>query len=398
MLKGKKILLIIGGGIAAFKCHDLIRKLRDKGAHVTPVLTEAGKEFVTPLSISVLSSSKVYTELFDFDDEIQMGHIELSRASDVVLVVPATANLLAKMAGGMADDLATTLLLATDKKVFVAPAMNVKMWEHSATKRNIGILEQDDIQFIGPSEGEMACGEYGFGRMAEPEQIMSELAQQFKSQKLSGCHFIVTAGPTYESIDPVRFIGNHSSGKQGMAITEALLAQGAKVTLIAGPVNIQPPAGALVKNIVSGAEMFESVKSSLPADGLVMAAAVGDWRAENIKKEKIKKHNTQTLDLSLIRNADILLRISKQKKDRPKLIIGFAAETNDLIENASKKLEEKGCDWIVANDIRPETGIMGGTENAVTLISRNGSENWPRMSKNKVAQRLVGLIAEEFGR
>lgn len=398
MLKGKKILLIIGGGIAAFKCHDLIRKLRDKGAHVTPVLTEAGKEFVTPLSISVLSSSKVYTELFDFDDEIQMGHIELSRASDVVLVVPATANLLAKMAGGMADDLATTLLLATDKKVFVAPAMNVKMWEHSATKRNIGILEQDDIQFIGPSEGEMACGEYGFGRMAEPEQILSELAQQFNSQKLSGCHFIVTAGPTYESIDPVRFIGNHSSGKQGIAITEALLAQGAKVTLITGPVNIQPPAGALVKNIVSGAEMFESVKSSLPADGLVMAAAVGDWRAENIKKEKIKKHNTQTLDLSLIRNADILLHISKQKKDRPKLIIGFAAETNDLIENASKKLEEKGCDWIVANDIRPETGIMGGTENAVTLISRNGSENWPRMSKNKVAQRLVGLIAEEFGR
>lgn len=398
MLKGKKILLIIGGGIAAFKCHDLIRKLRDKGAHVTPVLTEAGKEFVTPLSISVLSSSKVYTELFDFDDEIQMGHIELSRASDVVLVVPATANLLAKMAGGMADDLATTLLLATDKKVFVAPAMNVKMWEHSATKRNIGILEQDDIQFIGPSEGEMACGEYGFGRMAEPEQIMLELAQQFNSQKLSGCHFIVTAGPTYESIDPVRFIGNHSSGKQGIAITEALLAQGAKVTLITGPVNIQPPAGALVKNIVSGAEMFESVKSSLPADGLVMAAAVGDWRAENIKKEKIKKHNTQTLDLSLIRNADILLHISKQKKDRPKLIIGFAAETNDLIENASKKLEEKGCDWIVANDIRPETGIMGGTENAVTLISRNGSENWPRMSKNKVAQRLVGLIAEEFGR
>ena len=398
MLKGKKILLIIGGGIAAFKCHDLIRKLRDKGAHVTPVLTEAGKEFVTPLSISVLSSSKVYTELFDFDDEIQMGHIELSRASDVVLVVPATANLLAKMAGGMADDLATTLLLATDKKVFVAPAMNVKMWEHSATKRNIGILEQDDIQFIGPSEGEMACGEYGFGRMAEPEQIMLELAQQFNSQKLSGCHFIVTAGPTYESIDPVRFIGNHSSGKQGIAITEALLAQGAKVTLITGPVNIQPPAGALVKNIVSGAEMFESVKSSLPADGLVMAAAVGDWRAENIKKEKIKKHNTQTLDLSLIRNADILLHISKQKKDRPKLIIGFAAETNDLIENASKKLEEKGCDWIVANDIRPETGIMGGTENAVTLISRNGSANWPRMSKNKVAQRLVGLIAEEFGR
>jgi phosphopantothenoylcysteine decarboxylase/phosphopantothenate--cysteine ligase len=398
MLKGKKILLIIGGGIAAFKCHDLIRKLRDKGAHVTPVLTEAGKEFVTPLSISVLSSSKVYTELFDFDDEIQMGHIELSRASDVVLVVPATANLLAKMAGGMADDLATTLLLATDKKVFVAPAMNVKMWEHSATKRNIGILEQDDIQFIGPSEGEMACGEYGFGRMAEPEQIMLELAQQFNSQKLSGCHFIVTAGPTYESIDPVRFIGNHSSGKQGIAITEALLAQGAKVTLITGPVNIQPPAGALVKNIVSGAEMFESVKSSLPADGLVMAAAVGDWRAENIKKEKIKKHNTQTLDLSLIRNADILLHISKQKKDRPKLIIGFAAETNDLIENALKKLEEKGCDWIVANDIRPETGIMGGTENAVTLISRNGSENWPRMSKNKVAQRLVGLIAEEFGR
>ena len=398
MLKGKKILLIIGGGIAAFKCHDLIRKLRDKGAHVTPVLTEAGKEFVTPLSISVLSSSKVYTELFDFDDEIQMGHIELSRASDVVLVVPATANLLAKMAGGMADDLATTLLLATDKKVFVAPAMNVKMWEHSATKRNIGILEQDDIQFIGPSEGEMACGEYGFGRMAEPEQIMLKLEQQFNSQKLSGCHFIVTAGPTYESIDPVRFIGNHSSGKQGIAITEALLAQGAKVTLITGPVNIQPPAGALVKNIVSGAEMFESVKSSLPADGLVMAAAVGDWRAENIKKEKIKKHNTQTLDLSLIRNADILLHISKQKKDRPKLIIGFAAETNDLIENALKKLEEKGCDWIVANDIRPETGIMGGTENAVTLISRNGSENWPRMSKNKVAQRLVGLIAEEFGR
>ena len=398
MLKGKKILLIIGGGIAAFKCHDLIRKLRDKGAHVTPVLTEAGKEFVTPLSISVLSSSKVYMELFDFDDEIQMGHIELSRASDIVLVVPATANLLAKMAGGMADDLATTLLLATNKKVFVAPAMNVKMWEHSATKRNIGILQQDDVQVIGPSEGEMACGEYGFGRMAEPEQIMLKLEQQFNSQKLSGCHFIVTSGPTYESIDPVRFIGNHSSGRQGTAISEALIAQGARVTLINGPINISPPSGVLVKNIVSGADMFEAVKSSLPADGLIMAAAVADWKAENIKKEKIKKHNAQTLNLALIRNPDILLHISKLKKGRPKLIIGFAAETNDLMENASKKLEEKGCDWIVANDIRPETEIMGGPENAVTLISRNSSENWPRMSKSKVAQRLVDLIAEELGR
>lgn len=394
MLKGKRILLIIGGGIAAFKCHDLIRNLRDEGAQVTPVLTDSGKEFVTPLSISVLSESKVYMELFDSNDEAQMGHIELSRASDIVLVVPATANLLAKMAGGIADDLATTLLLATDKEVIVAPAMNVKMWEHSATKRNISILKKDGISFIGPIKGKMACGEYGLGRMSEPEEIISHLERKFNSKKLSGRHFIVTSGPTYEAIDPVRFIGNYSSGIQGSEIAEALLALGAKVTLITGPTKIEPPSGALVKNVMSGAQMFEEVKTSLPADGFVMAAAVADWKSKKIAKNKIKKHTVETLEITLTKNTDILRYVSKLRKGRPKLVVGFAAETNNLVKNASKKLEQKGCDWVVANDVSPDTQIMGGTDNAITLISVDGSESWQRMSKRKVAQRLARLMAK----
>ena len=394
MLKGKKILLIIGGGIAAFKCHDLIRNLRDEGAEVTSVLTDAGKEFVTPISISVLSESKVYLDLFDFNNESQMGHIELSRASDIVLIVPATANLIAKMAGGIADDLATTLLLATDKKVLVAPAMNVKMWEHPATKRNISVLKADGVHFVGPLEGKMACGEYGLGRMAEPEKIITELIKMFNSKKLLGHHFIVTSGPTYEPIDPVRFIGNFSSGTQGSAIAEALLADGAKVTFITGPTKLKPPAGALIKNVMSGAEMFEEVKAALPADGFIMAAAVADWKTKKIEKQKIKKHDAETLDITFIKNTDILTHISKLKEGRPKLVIGFAAETNDLIENASKKLGQKGCDWVVANDVRPETQIMGGIENAITLIFKDGYESWPRMSKEKVAQKLVQLIAK----
>ncbi len=394
MLKGKKILLIIGGGIAAFKCHDLIRNLRDEGAAVIPVLTDAGKEFVTPLSISVLSESKVHLDLFDFNNEIQMGHIELSRASDIVLVVPATANLIAKMAGGLADDLATTLLLATDKEVVVAPAMNVKMWEHSATKRNINILKSDGVHFIGPIEGKMACGEYGLGRMAEPEEIIIELKKMLNSKKLSGHHFIVTSGPTYEPIDPVRFLGNYSSGTQGSAIAESLLANGARVTFITGPTKVKPPAGALVKNVMSGAQMFEAVKAALPADGFIMAAAVADWKTKKIEKQKIKKHSAETLDITFIKNTDILKYVSKLKEGRPKLVVGFAAETNDLVKNASKKLEQKGCDWVVANDVRSETQIMGGTDNAISLISKAGSESWPRMSKAKVAQRLVQLMVK----
>jgi phosphopantothenoylcysteine decarboxylase/phosphopantothenate--cysteine ligase len=396
MLKGKTILLIIGGGIAAFKCHDLIRNLREEGAEITPVLTEAGKEFVTPLSISVLSDSKVHMELFDFNNETQMGHIELSRSADIVLVVPATANLLAKMAAGISNDLATTLLLATDKEVVVAPAMNVKMWEHAATKRNISILKRDGVSFIGPLKGKMACGEYGFGRMSEPEDIISDLKKKFNSKKLSGSHFIVTSGPTYESIDPVRFIGNYSSGTQGSAIAEALLAAGAKVTLITGPTKIEPPSGVLVKNVLSGDQMFAEVKASLPADGFVMAAAVADWKAKKIEKQKIKKNNAETLDVAFIKNIDILRYVSKLKKGRPKLVVGFAAETNDLIDNALKKLEQKGCDWIVANDISQETQIMGGADNAITLISKDGSESWLRMSKSKVAQRLVELMVKAF--
>ena len=396
MLKGKKILLIIGGGIAAFKCHDLIRKLRDKGAHVTPVLTEAGKEFVTPLSISVLSSSKVYTELFDFDDEIQMGHIELSRASDVVLVVPATANLLAKMAGGMADDLATTLLLATDKKVFVAPAMNVKMWEHSATKRNIGILEQDDIQFIGPSEGEMACGEYGFGRMAEPEQILSELAQQFNSQKLSGCHFIVTAGPTYESIDPVRFIGNHSSGKMGFAIAEAAANLGAEVYLISGP-SYQQIKHSLVHRIdvVSADEMYKVAHEYFKeVDIAILSAAVSDYKPKNVATQKIKKKGS-ALDIELTQTKDILASLGKIKEHQ--FLVGFALETENEIENAKTKLIKKKLDLIVLNSLNDKGAGFQHDTNKVTLISKDNKVTpYGVKPKSEVAHDILNYIIREI--
>lgn len=396
MLNGKKILLIIGGGIAAFKCHDLIRGLREAGASVTPVLTEAGKEFVTPLSISVLSGSKVYSDLFDLEDETQMGHIELSRNSDLIVIVPATADLLAKMASGLANDLASTLLLATDTDVLAAPAMNVRMWEHLATRRNIQLLKKDGIGFIGPVEGSMACGEFGFGRMAEPEQIIAAIKKKLSLGKLKGKHIVVTSGPTHEQIDPVRFIGNLSSGTQGTQIAVALLNEGARVTLISGPTHIELPLGATIKRVESANEMFTEVKKSLPADAFVMVAAVADWKTKEFSKSKIKKNSDKELVLKLIKNPDILEYVSKLRKGRPKLVVGFAAETEDLIANATEKLNRKKCDWIVANDIRPETNIMGGTENAVILISNAGVKKWDRMDKSEVARKLVNLMVEKL--
>lgn len=395
MLAGKRILLVIGGGIAAFKSLDLIRRLRDAGATVTPVLTTAAEEFVTPLSASALAGEKVYRNLFDLTDEAEMGHIELSRAADLVVVAPATADLLAKMAGGHANDLASTLLMATDKRVLVAPAMNVRMWEHAATQRNVTTLKGDGILFVGPNEGAMACGEFGPGRMAEVPEIVQAVGDALADGPLKGRHIIVTSGPTHEPIDPVRYIANRSSGAQGTAIAQALSGAGASVTFVTGPADVPPPAGVRVVQIETAAEMLEAVQSALPADGAVFAAAVADWHVKGQSNSKIKKDGKGGLpELKLSENPDILATVSTLKKDRPELVIGFAAETDDVIAHAQAKLARKGCDWILANDVSPETGIMGGSENAVTLITSQGADAWPRMSKDQVAAGLTTLIAE----
>jgi phosphopantothenoylcysteine decarboxylase/phosphopantothenate--cysteine ligase len=393
MLANKHILLIIGGGIAAFKSLDLIRRLRERGASVTPVLTKAGAEFVTPLSVSALATNKLYTDLFDLNDEAEMGHIELSRAADLIVVAPGTADLMAKMAGGLANDLASTLLLATDKRVLVAPSMNVRMWEHPATQRNLKTLHGDGILFVGPGEGDMACGEYGPGRMAEPLEIVAAIDVALSDGPLKGKHILVTSGPTHEPIDPVRYIANRSSGAQGTAIASALVSLGANVTFVTGPADVPPPAGVKVVAVETAAQMLIAVQASLPADAAVFAAAVADWHVSNASDQKIKKDNSGLPEFSFAENPDILATVSQMGNGRPALVVGFAAETNDVIANATAKRKRKGCDWIVANDVSPETGIMGGQENAVTIISDQGIEDWPRMGKTAVAQRLAQRIA-----
>lgn len=395
MLSGKRILLIIGGGVAAFKSLILIRQLRERGASVVPVITRGGQEFVTPLSASALAAEKVYTDLFDLTEEAEMGHIELSRDADLVVVAPATADLLGKMAGGLADDLASTLLLATDKRVLVAPAMNVRMWEHPAVQRNVEMLRGDGVLFAGPVEGAMACGEFGFGRLVEPDEIADAIEEALAGGPLAGKHVLVTSGPTHEPIDPVRYIANRSSGAQGTAIARALAALGAQVTFVTGPADVGPPAGVKVVKVETAAQMLDAVQGALPADAAVFAAAVADWRVENEAGSKIKKDGSGALPtLNFAENPDILATVSQMGVGRPGLVVGFAAETDDVIAHATAKRARKGCDWIVANDVSPETGIMGGSENAVTLITENGSEDWPRMDKTKVAEKLAQKIAE----
>jgi len=397
MLAGKRILLIIGGGIAAYKSLELIRKLRDAGAAVTPVLTPAGAEFVTPLSVSALAGVAVHRDLFDLTAEAEMGHIELSRASDLVVVAPATADLMGKMAAGLANDLATTLLLATDKRVLIAPAMNVRMWEHPATQRNLATLAADGVLTVGPNRGAMACGEYGEGRMAEPVEIVAAIDAALADGPLAGRHVVVTSGPTHEPIDPVRYIANRSSGAQGTAIARALVAAGARVTFVTGPALVPPPAGATVVRVETATEMKAAVEAALPADAAVFAAAVADWRVATPAASKIKKNGSgHPPPLDLAENPDILALVSRGP-NRPRLVIGFAAETDSVVEHATRKRLRKGCDWIVANDVSPASGVMGGTENTVTLITPDGAETWPRMSKDAVATRLVARIAGALG-
>jgi phosphopantothenoylcysteine decarboxylase/phosphopantothenate--cysteine ligase len=397
MLSGRKILLIIGGGIAAYKSLDLIRRLRERGASVVPVLTKGGAEFVTPLSVAALAGEKLYRDLFDLGDEAEMGHIQLSRAADLIVVAPATADLMGKMANGQANDLATTLLLATDKRVLLAPAMNVRMWEHSATVRNAAKLKHDGILFVGPDKGDMACGEFGAGRMAEPLAIVAAVEDALLNGPLKGRHVLVTSGPTHEPIDPVRYIANRSSGAQGAAIANALAALGAKVTFVTGPARADMPDGCVIVPVETADEMLAAVNDAMPADAAVFAAAVADWKVANATGQKIKKTKGAGLPvLEFAENPDILHTVSNMGKARPKLVVGFAAETDDVLGNAAAKRKRKGCDWILANDVSPETGIMGGVENAVTLITEKTTENWPRMGKDAVGQKLAQKIADEF--
>ncbi|WP_417241880.1 bifunctional phosphopantothenoylcysteine decarboxylase/phosphopantothenate--cysteine ligase CoaBC [Celeribacter sp.] len=396
MLHGKTILLIIGGGIAAFKSLDLIRRMRDEGARVVPVLTKAAEEFVTPLSVSALSAEKTYRDLFDLTDEAEMGHIELSRAADLVVVAPATADLVGKMASGLANDLASTLLMATDKRVLIAPSMNVRMWHHPACQRNVATLASDGILCVGPDEGNMACGEFGLGRMAEVSDIIAAASAALSGGPLKGKHILVTSGPTHEPIDPVRYIANRSSGAQGTAIAAALRDLGARVTFVTGPADVAPPAGVTVVAVETAREMKEAVEAALPADAAVFAAAVADWRVAAQSGSKIKKKDGALPVLEFAENPDILAAVSQMTAGRPPLVVGFAAETDQVLENATAKRVRKGCDWIVANDVRPETGIMGGADNAVTLISGTGADVWPRMGKAEVAQKLALRIADEI--
>ena len=394
MLENTRILLIIGGGIAAYKSLDLIRRLRERGASVTPVMTSAAAEFVTPMAVSALAGQKVQSELFDLTSEAEMGHIELSRSADLVVVAPATADLMAKMAGGHANDLASTLLLATDTPVLIAPAMNVRMWTHAATQRNINTLTADGIGFVGPNEGDMACGEFGPGRMAEPLEIVAAIEARLQNRTLAGKKVLVTSGPTHEPIDPVRYIANRSSGVQGSAIARALIDRGAEVVFISGPAIAPPPLGAEVIAVETAQQMADAVAAALPVEAAVFAAAVADWHVASASSSKIKKQNGALPVLELSENPDILATISQMKSKRPGLVVGFAAETDDLLANATAKRARKGCDWIVANDVSPETGIMGGSKNAVTFITSDGSESWPRMDKSQVAGELATRMAQ----
>lgn len=392
---GKKILLIVGGGIAAYKACELIRELRRRGASVRCVLTAGGAQFVTAMTLAALSEDKVYTELFDLKDEAEMGHIQLSREADLVVVCPATADLLAKMAAGIADDLATTLLLATDKPVLAAPAMNVRMWGHAATRRNVARLCDDGVAVIEPDEGPMACGEYGPGRLPEIDVIAGAISHRLSiagtaTGKLAGKHIIVTAGPTHEPIDPVRYIANRSSGKQGFAIAEALAAQGARVSLIAGPVALATPPGVERKDVQTAVDMAKAVDHALPADAAVMVAAVADWRTDPISA-KIKKNAGAVPELHLTENPDILAGLALSPQ-RPKLLVGFAAETDAVLDHATAKRARKNCDWIVANDVSGD--VMGGDTNSIHIVTADGTESWPQLPKNEVAKRLAEKIAD----
>jgi phosphopantothenoylcysteine decarboxylase/phosphopantothenate--cysteine ligase len=398
-LSEKRVLLVVGGGIAAYKSLELTRLLRKAGVAVRPILTAAGAQFVTALSLSALAEDKVYSELFSLTDEAEMGHIELSRSADLVVVAPATADLMAKAANGLAGDLASTTLLATDKPVLMAPAMNVRMWLHPATQRNLTTLRADGVRFVGPDEGAMACGEFGPGRMAEPEAIFQAILALLEgpgaARPLAGKRALVTAGPTAEALDPVRVITNRSSGKQGYAIAAALADLGAEVTLVSGPTALSAPPGVARVDIESAREMLEACEAALPADIAVCVAAVADWRPKDASAKKIKKDGAASEQtIALVENPDILASLSKDAR-RPRLVVGFAAETNDVEGHAKAKLARKGCDWIVANDVSV-AGTMGGDQNAVAIVSRQGVERWDRMAKGEVARKLARRIADEI--
>lgn len=399
MLHGKRILLVVAGGIAAFKSLDLIRRLRERGASVRCVLTEAGAKFVTPLSLQALTEDKVYGDMFSLTDESEMGHIQLSRDADLLVVAPATANILARMAAGMADDLAATVLLATDKPVLAAPAMNVRMWTHAATVANVETLKKRGVTFVGPNDGAMACNEFGPGRMSEPLEIVAAIEAMLTSEKpLAGKRALVTSGPTREALDPVRYISNHSSGKQGHAIAHALAQLGADVTLVSGPVVVPDPVGVRIVRVDSADQMLAACLAAGGVDVAVCAAAVADWKAAKPATAKIKKKaGAQPPALELAPNPDILATLSRPGPKRPALVVGFAAETEDVVANAVEKRTRKGCDWIVANDVSPAKGTFGGERNTVHLISGKGVEDWPTLAKEDVAIRLAGRIALHFG-
>lgn len=401
MLRDRSVLLIIGGGIAAYKAAELIRLIRKAGGHARVILTRAGREFVTPLTLAGLSGEKVYEDLFSLTDETEMGHIELSRSADLVVVAPATADLMAKAANGLANDLASTALLATDKAVLMAPAMNVRMWLNPATQRNLATLRADGVSFVGPDDGEMACGEYGPGRMAEPAAILAAIEAHFAREAapkpLEGRHVLITAGPTHEPIDPVRYIANRSSGKQGYALAEAAREAGARVTLVSGPVNLPAPAGVTLVRVETAREMDEAVEAALPADLAIFAAAVADWRVAREAGEKLKKDGQAIPPLQLTENPDILARVSRHASQRPRLVIGFAAETEKVIEHATAKRLRKSCDLIVANDVSPASGVMGGDRNRVHIIGPNGTESLPEMEKSEVATALIARFAALLG-
>ena len=411
-LAGRRVLLIVGGGIAAYKALDLIRRLRERGAQVRPLLTESAQEFVTPLAAAALAGERAHTDMFDRESEADIGHIRLARDADAIVVAPATANLMARMATGHAPDLASTVLLATTLPILIAPAMNVRMWLHPATRRNLATLKADGVAVVGPNEGAMAEAEFGPGRLAEPHEIADALenllAQRSEGQglgflagretpkkPLAGRHVLVTSGPTHEAIDPVRYLANRSSGRQGHAVAAAAAQAGARVTLVSGPVAIPDPAGVTVVRVESAREMLAAVEAALPADLAIFAAAVGDWRPAETRAGKIKKDGTTPAPLQLVENPDILATIAGRAEGRPPLVIGFAAETDAVLDNARTKIARKGCDWIVANDVSAEGGVMGGTENTVHLVGREGGvETWPKLGKEEVGRRLVARFAE----
>ena len=399
-LQGRRILLIISGGIAAFKSLDLIRRLREQGAMVRCVLTKGGAQFVTPLSVSALSEEKVYQDIFSLTDEAEMGHINLSREADLLVVAPASADIMARMASGLASDLATTALLATDKPVMVVPAMNVRMWEHAATQANIETLRSRGVMCVGPVEGNMACGEYGYGRMSEVEDVVAAIVAHLapRSGALAGRRAIVTSGPTHEAIDPVRYIANRSSGKQGHAIAAALAREGADTVLVSGPTALPDPAGVTMVKVETARDMLAACENALPAEIAVCVAAVADWRAADAAAQKLKKNSGGPPPLELSENPDILLTLAKAGNKRPSLVIGFAAETENVVANAQAKCKNKNTDWILANDVSPDTGTFGGDANTIHLVDGTDSvESWPTMTKDEVADRLVSRIGGHFG-